>query len=152
MANPQTITVSEYGYAITFKATASYVRDGDGVTVTVKCEISNGRGYYYRAWLGDDLISAETTGTFYRTFTYTFSDARTLSFDMSTMCQQASGYQPVYNYATLTINIPAIATRMYVASGGTIKTSTEIYAVENHTPNRVREIYSVSGGIVRRVT
>ena len=152
MTVSQTINKNYGACSVYFKVTAEFERDGDNVTITFRYEYG-GSGVYYRGWLDDELIFSEETGSFSsEPYTFYCPDAQTYELELHTMCQVGTGWPQNNDYATLTISIPAIATRMYVASGGTVKTSTEIYAVENNTPKRVREIYSVSGGAVRRVT
>lgn len=150
MANPIQIDDGYYGCSIHLKATAAYVRDGKDVTVTITFVVS-GSGLYYQTYIDSTMITAQSSGTTSRTFTYSFTEARTLSFWCRTFCQANRGESGSWKSATLTIDIPA-ATLVHIVEGDTVTECSELYAVTDGEVQTVTEIYAVESGVVRRVT
>lgn len=120
---------------IEYYATASYVRDGSKVTITVRCSLY-GYGYVAWAYLNDvELARQPASGTVInKTFTYDNAAAKTYSFDMKVRLQTASGYQSYYYTETLTITVPAYVppvTEAYIKVNGTWKKAGAVYVKVN---------------------
>lgn len=116
---------------IEYYATASYVRDGSKVTITVRCSLY---GYGYVAWAylnGVDLAHQPASGTVInKTFTYDNAATKTYSFDMKVRLQTASEYPSYYYTNTLTIDVPAYVPpgpEVYVNVDGAWKKASGIY-------------------------
>lgn len=93
---------------IEYYTSATYVRSGSKVTITVKCSIY-GYGYTYWAYLNGTEIARnpDSAVTIYKTFTYDNAAAKTYSFTMGAKLSTAKEY-PSYDYtATLTVDVPA---------------------------------------------
>lgn len=108
MASIKTGKITDGGgtASIDYSATATYVRSGSTVTITVKCSVY-GWGHYYQAFLnGVKVIDSEDT-TVYRTFTYDNAAAKTYSFPMKAYVQTAAGYEGYEYTSALSIDVPA---------------------------------------------
>lgn len=120
---------------IEYYATASYVRDGSKVTITVRCSLY-GYGYVAWAYLNDvELARQPAAGTVInKTFTYDNAAAKTYSFNMKARLQTARGYQSYYYTETLTIDVPAYVppgSEVYVKVSGAWKKASKVYTKVN---------------------
>lgn len=108
MASINTGKISDGGgtASIEYSATATYVRSGSAVRITVKCSVY-GWGKYYRAYLNGSMVIDSEDTTVYKTFSYNDAAAKTYSFPMKAYVQTATGYEGYEYTNTLTIDVPA---------------------------------------------
>lgn len=129
MANP----VSIYNWrrdtggtaSITGTASASYVRSGSKITVTVTVKITDGWGKYWNVQVAGTGVISEEIGTATKTYTYNTTSAQTYSYAITSYIQTATSYAgESMNHGTLTIDVPAASALPYVNVNGTWKQAT----------------------------
>lgn len=111
MANPLNLNNQRSdagGYAeINCTATATYVRSGSSVTITVTVKVYDSQGHYFNVTLNGAYVIEQQNTTVTKTFTYDDASAKTYSFPMVAYIQTAAGYTGESTTGTLTIDVPA---------------------------------------------
>ena len=113
---------------------ATYVREGSKVKITITTKVTGGSGRYYQVHVNnDDAISfAQSTGTKTKTYTYDDPAAKTYSFGVWIYLQYQSGYDGyTYTKGPLTIDVPVAGAQVYTKQGGAWKTADKTYVKVN---------------------
>lgn len=125
MANPLNLNNKRSdagGYAeINCIATATYVRSGSQVTITVTVKVYDSQGHYFNVTLNGAYVVEQQNTTVTKTFTYDDATAKTYSFPMVAYIQTAAGYTGESTTGTLTIDVPAAGAQGYINIGGVKK-------------------------------
>lgn len=125
MANPLNLNNKRSdagGYAeINCIATATYVRSGSQVTITVTVKVYDSQGHYFNVTLNGAYVIEQQNTTVTKTFTYDDAEAKTYSFPMVAYIQTAAGYTGESTTGTLTIDVPAAGAQGFINIGGVKK-------------------------------
>lgn len=120
--------------SISGTVSATYVREGSKVKITITTTVTGGRGAYYQVHVNeDDAISfAQSTGTKTKTYTYDDPAAKTYSYGIWIYLQYQTGYQGyTYTKGPLTIDVPAAGAQPYVKVDGMWKPADKTYIKVN---------------------
>lgn len=107
---------------------ASYVRNGSKITITITAKLTYGRGKYYGIQVaGTDYIFNQT-GTVSKTFTYDTTAAKTYSYSVTSYIQTATSYAgETATHDTLTISVPKMPPQLWLKVNGAWKRMTQGY-------------------------
>ena len=144
MANP--LNLNNYrsdagGYAeINCTATATYVRSGSQVTITVTVKVYDSQGHYFNVTLNGAYVIEQQNTTVTKTFTYDDAEAKTYSFPMVAYIQTAAGYTGESTSGTLTIDVPAAGVD-WIKISDTVweKTDQELVKIDDTTWKKVTQ-------------
>lgn len=125
------------GYAQVYgTVTASYVRNGNKVTITITVTINSTFLHAHRYGVNVNGVSyidqdnKLTTAT--KTYTYDDASAKTYSFPVTTYVQTAAGYSGYTDtYGPLTIAVPAAGAQPYIKVNGAWKKVSKVYVKVN---------------------
>ena len=121
------------GYAQVYgTVTASYVRNGNKVTITITVTINSTFLHAHRYGVNVNGVAFVTQDnglkTATKTYTYDDASAKTYSFPVTTYVQTAAGYSGYTDtYGPLTIAVPAAGAQAYINVGGVAKKVVNCY-------------------------
>ena len=125
------------GYAQVYgTVTASYVRNGNKVTITITVTINSTFLHAHRYGVNVNGVAFITQDnglkTATKTYTYDDASAKTYSFPVTTYVQTAAGYSGYTDtYGPLTIDVPAAGAEGYIKVNGTWKKASKVYVKVN---------------------